>query len=359
MRIDMHCHIAGNGSDIDNVDDDVYFEPGDNHHWFARFLYGMVEKDLEKLGADRNEDGKVSTKEYVKLLYRLLKRSKEIDAQVLLGLDAVFSNRTGKLKKIKTDLWVSNRYLAKTVDALNARFAGERKPERRKKRFYMGASVSPNREDWEEELDWVITQSDAVLLKMIPSVQHVRMMDSRHCEFFDTVAAAKLPLLCHVGPEYSFPEGIRKGELDDFRKLDLALERGVTVIVAHCATSVFPIYDKNEVREFSRYMKAANADGTVRLYADTSALSLSTRIPLIPQVLEYFPPEWLLHGSDFPIPIDGSAHLPIVAHDVSPREYLEIRRTENVLDRDVAIKRAMGFSDSILTNAEKVLRPIE
>ena len=271
----------------------------------------------------------------------------------------MFSVRTGLLKERKTDLWVSNRYLAKTVDALNARLSGEDDPERRKKRFYFGASVSPNRHDWEEELDWVLTQTDAVLLKMIPSVQHIRMMDSRHRAFFDALAAAKMPLLCHVGPEYSFPEGIRKGHLDDFRKLDLALERGVTVIAAHCATPVFPIYDKNEVREFAAYMRAANTDGVVRLLSDTSALSLSTRIPLIPQVLEFFPPEWLVHGSDFPIPIDGSAHLPVIATDVSPREYLEIRRTENVLDRDVAIKRAMGFSDSILTNAEKVLRPIE
>jgi predicted TIM-barrel fold metal-dependent hydrolase len=359
MRIDMHCHVVGNGTDLDDVNDDVYFEPGDNHHWFARFLYGMVEKDLEDLGADRNEDGKIDTGEYVQLLYRLFKRTEEIDGLVLLGLDAVFSQRTGELKKRKTDLWVSNRFLAKTVDALNARLAEEKKPERRKKRFFMGASVSPNRDDWEDELDWVITQSDAVLLKMIPSVMHVRMLDSRHREFFDTVAASKLPLLCHVGPEYSFPEGIRKDHLDDFRKLDLALERGVTVIAAHCATPVFPIYDRNETRDFAKYMRDANAGGQVRLYADTSALSLATRIPVVPQVLEHFPPEWLLHGSDFPIPIDGSTHLPLVAHDVSPKEYLRIRRTKNVLDRDVVIKRAMGFPDSILTNAEKVLRPIE
>jgi len=37
-------------------------------------------------------------------------------------------------------------------------------------------------------------------------------------------------------------------------------------------------------------------------------------------------------------------------------EYLKIKKTKNPLDRDVRIKRAHGFSDAILENAEKVLR---
>jgi hypothetical protein len=37
-------------------------------------------------------------------------------------------------------------------------------------------------------------------------------------------------------------------------------------------------------------------------------------------------------------------------------EYERIKNTENLLDRDVMIKRAHGFSDSILDNAQSVLR---
>ncbi len=37
-------------------------------------------------------------------------------------------------------------------------------------------------------------------------------------------------------------------------------------------------------------------------------------------------------------------------------EYERIIKMQNPLDRDVRIKRAHGFSDSILENAEKVLR---
>ena len=35
MRFDMHCHVIGGGTDIDAADEDVYYFPEDNHHWFV------------------------------------------------------------------------------------------------------------------------------------------------------------------------------------------------------------------------------------------------------------------------------------------------------------------------------------
>jgi hypothetical protein len=63
-----------------------------------------------------------------------------------------------------------------------------------------------------------------------------------------------------------------------------------------------------------------------------------------------------VHGTDFPIPIDGLPHLPWVTTGITPKEYIEICNTKNPFDRDVVIKRAHGFHDSILENAAKVLR---
>jgi predicted TIM-barrel fold metal-dependent hydrolase len=356
MRIDMHLHTIGNGRDLKNVNEDVYFNADDNHHWFTRILYNMVEGDMEHLGADFNRDGRISTKEYCELLYTMLVTSEEIDGAVLLALDAVYSAKTGELDEQKTDLWVSNRFLHRTVQALNGRLQNESDPEKKKKKFFFGASVSPNRKGWEDELDYVLTQTNAVLIKLIPSAQHLYLMDERHKDFYRALAAHRLPLLCHVGPEYSFPEGIRKRQLDNFRYLERPLEYGVTVIAAHCATPVFPLIEKPQIKEFYSFMKDANGDGTVRLWADTSALSLSTRIYLMPAILDTFPAHWLVHGSDFPIPIDGWAHLPWVTYDMTPEEYIRIWKTTNPLDKDVRIKQAHGFSDTILENAEKVLR---
>lgn len=356
MKIDMHFHALGNGTDIKNISSDIYFKADDNNHWFTRILYNLVEEDLNRLDADIDKDGKISTSEYFELAYRLLKDSEELDALVFLALDAVYSTRTGVLDEKRTDLWVSNRFLYKKVKELNERLDKEAQIGTGKKRFFMGASVSPNRKDWESELEYAITQMQAVLVKWIPSAQHIHLMDVRHRDFYRTLAKYNIPLLCHVGPEYSFPEGIRQKKLDDFRFLEKPLEHGVTVIAAHCATPVFPMIDKNYLREFYLFMKEANSSGKINLWGDTSALSLSTRTPLLPQILELIPQNWLLHGSDFPIPIDGWAHLPWITYDLTPKEYLSIAKTKNPLDRDVRIKRAHGFQDSILTNAEKVLR---
>lgn len=352
MKIDMHCHVIGNGKDINDADNDVYLYAEDNQHWFTRMLANLVEGELLRLEADLNRDGAISTAEYMELLYGMLRESGEIDGVVLLALDALFSPKTGALDEERTDLWVSNRFLARRVKELNTRFMAEGWGT---KRFYFGASVSPNRKDWREELDFA-DSAGAVLVKLIASTQHIDMADRRHKEFYKALADRGLPLLCHVGPEYSFPEGIRNKGLDDFKYLAYPLECGATVIAAHCASPVFPVIDKNVMKDFFIFMQAANSGGAARLWADTSALSLSTRLPLIPEILGTFPPEWLVHGTDFPIPIDGWPHLPFVSEDVTTGEYLDIVKTRNPFDRDVRIKRAHGFDDAILENAEKVLR---
>jgi hypothetical protein len=56
------------------------------------------------------------------------------------------------------------------------------------------------------------------------------------------------------------------------------------------------------------------------------------------------------------ITINGWAHLPWVTHAMTPEEYIRIWKTKNPLDKDVRIKQAHGFPDTILENAEKVLR---
>ncbi|HMK50040.1 MAG TPA: amidohydrolase family protein, partial [Thermodesulfovibrionales bacterium] len=275
---------------------------------------------------------------------------------VLLALDALFSPATGRLNEKKTDVWVSNRFLWTRIQTLNSRLQSEGDPAKRNKRFFFGASVNPNRTDWETELEFVVEKTEAVLLKLIPSTQHITLNDQRHTSFYKALSKAGLPLLSHVGPEYSFPEGIRNQSLDYYQRLKKPLDCGVTVIAAHCASPVFPVVDKNVMKDFCGFMSDYNTGMDVRLWSDTSALSLSSRIPYIQEIVETFNPEWLVNGSDFPIPIDGWTHLPLVTHNVTPAEYISICKTKNPFDRDIRIKRAHGFSDGILENAANVLR---
>lgn len=67
MKIDIHCHVLGNGIDINNVANDVYLYADDNQHWFTRILYNMLEDDLVRMEADLNKDGAISTDEYFNL----------------------------------------------------------------------------------------------------------------------------------------------------------------------------------------------------------------------------------------------------------------------------------------------------
>jgi hypothetical protein len=361
MRIDIHCHVVGKGKDIKQVEEEVYFNPYDNKIdgklvsvWL---LYKYVETLLLSMGADKNHDVSVSTDEYLDFLYQKLLESDELDGIVLLAHDAVYDSKTGKIDKKKTDLWVTNRFLFKEVQHLNRRFQDEADITKRKKRFFLGASVSPNRSDWKEELEYVIDNTDAVLLKWIPSAMHIDIKNVPN-EFYRMLEEAQLPLLCHVGPELSFAEGMKSENrhLDDFKNLKKPVEAGVKVIAAHCALPL-PILsaEPNRFDEFKDFMKSTNSNG-IKLWADTSALTLTNRLPFLPDVKRSIPPEWLVHGADFPIPVDSGILLPLFVPRRDRAEYEDIRNCGNPFDRDIKIKRAFGFSNSIMENAENVVR---
>ncbi|MBF0318237.1 MAG: hypothetical protein HQL01_00325 [Nitrospirae bacterium] len=361
MRIDMHCHVVGNGTDINKVDNDVYFNKKNSPHWFTRILYAMIEHGLGNAGADTNGDKVVSSDEYFEFISKILVESREIDNIVLLAMDAPYDPNTHERMDSITTLYVSNRFLDKKVKLLNE----ELKKKGVDKRFYLGASVNPNREDWKKELYYVINETDAVLMKWIPSIQHIYIMGN-HNEYYEMLANAGLPLLCHIGLEYSFPEGMRNIEesrkdpnldLDRFGLLIKPISCGVKVIAAHCASPVFPAIDRDETLKFYEFMKAINTGGEVKIWADTSALSLSTRIPFLPEIVKNFPATWLLNGSDFPIPIDSWAHLPLVTHDMTVKEFIEVCKLKNPLDKDIRIKAAHGFKNGVIFgNTKKALR---
>jgi hypothetical protein len=223
------------------------------------------------------------------------------------------------------------------------------------KEFLFGASINPNRKDWESEMNYVLTQTDVVLFKLIPSAQNVRLNDSKHNDFYKELAKNNIPLLCHVGPEYCFPGAFDRKSLDNFRNLTKPLESDVTIIAAHCATPVFPLMDKNEVTEFSKFMQEANK-GKIRLYGDISGFSITSRLPIIPQIRDNFDPHWLVQGSDFPVPIDGWSQLPVINPQISPKEYFEIISCDNPFDQDVLIKKAHGFEEVTMEFACQIIQ---
>jgi hypothetical protein len=51
MRIDIHCHVIGNGKDISKVDEDVYLYADGKQLFFTRMLANLIEEDLIRMEA--------------------------------------------------------------------------------------------------------------------------------------------------------------------------------------------------------------------------------------------------------------------------------------------------------------------
>ena len=111
-------------------------------------------------------------------------------------------------------------------------------------KILFGASVHPYRHDALAELERLI-ESGACLVKWLPSAQNIQPDHPRCFPFYDLLAKHKVPLLSHTGGEHTlkaFPDS-----LSDPRRLVPALDRGVTVIAAHCGTSLF-LHEKSYFR---------------------------------------------------------------------------------------------------------------
>ena len=358
MRIDIHTHVLGNCKDFMKVCDknhDVYYNINDNPKDAPNFLIKnivshTIENYMEKFGA-KFKNHEITSDEYFKIIYKMFSEAKYLDGLVLLALDANYHFDTGTPQVRDTDLFITNKYLFEKVNDLNKQLIVD---GFKNKRFYYGASVNPNRIDWSDELNYVINETDAVLIKWIPSVQDIKLENPELIKFYEVLATNNMPLLCHVGLELAFAGGIPNRDKDDFRLLEYPLRSGVKVIAAHCASPLLPGREE-EVKHFINFMSEWNKS-EIKLWADTSALMMSSRLGYIKHYIKELKPEWLVHGSDFPVPSEKWMHVPYITHDITYHEYADILKEENPFDLDIIMKKAHDFDTSILKNANNILR---
>jgi mannonate dehydratase len=133
---------------------------------------------------------------------------------------------------------------------------------------------------------------------------------SPRCDgFYDQLTRLKLPLLTHAGAEQAVHGG-RIGEYNNPLRLRRPLERGVRVIMAHCAslgeyTDIDRGADGPKVPAFAlfaRLMDEPRYQG--ELYGDISATVQSNRVGTALATLlarnDWHPR--LINGSDYPLP---------------------------------------------------------
>jgi hypothetical protein len=130
----------------------------------------------------------------------------------------------------------------------------------------------------------------------------------------------------------------------DPRLLEPALQRGVTVIAAHCATKSVP-FEQDFVQEFVNLVHRYE-----NLYGDTAALNLPARMHAYEPILnDPLVRSRILHGSDWPI-------IALPPLRCGPLTSIKLMRERNWMRRDVLIKQRLGFGRDYWERAARVLR---
>ena len=281
------------------------------------------------------------------IILSAIDNSQKTDYAVLLALDGVY--RDGKYIESESHLATPNDYIIQIAKT--------------HKGVLFGASVHPYRRKKE-----VVTETQrcldqgAVLFKWIPSSQQIDPRDDRCIPFYEILAQEKVPLLCHTGAELAVPtSNSGSHKFNDPRRLKKALDLGVKVIAAHCATpylgAILPD-DKGYFHELMAMLRDSPQKGW-NLYADISAFCTPTRITYLERISKEIQegaigPERFLYGSDFPIPI---VDINIFKDPLNLKELQEhITGQGNPLDHNYEILKEFGIHESIFTSAWKVLK---
>jgi len=318
--IDIHCHTAGIGAGGSGC----FVSPALRSNFRYRFFlkaFGVSEAELERHG-----DGLV-----LERLSQGLEQSRHVTSAVVLAMDGVVDGQ-GNLDRDRTEIYIPNDFLARAC--------------RTHPNLLFGASVNPYRRDALERLDQA-AEAGAVLLKWLPSIQGIDPADAGLASFFRRLRELKLPLLTHTGTEESFTRA--HNELADPQRLRMALEMGVTVIAAHCASNGRNAGQRNLERLLPLFDEFPN------LYADFSSLTQANRLGHLPKVLRQTGiHDRLMYGSDMPI-INSFITSPWWhAYRIPLPKVLRIAAIENPWDRDVELKRALGVTEEILGNSGRM-----
>lgn len=316
--VDAHVHLVGNGSSGSGC----WLRLTGAHRFLARFMVRQIGLPTDALTGDLD-------RLYVNHLLALVRES-SIRQVVLLAHDEVYRADGTRMEGFGS-LHVPNDYVLRLA---------QRHPE-----FLPGVSIHPGRPDAHEQLDRALA-GGAVLMKCLPNCHNIDCNDRRYTRFWERMAQAGLPLLAHTGGEHTVP--VVRAEFADPRVLTLPLECGVTVIAAHCATRS-GLSDPDYFDHFREMLRRFP-----NLYGDTSAFNLPMRGLHIRECLDPSLEARLVHGSDFPVPVQ-----PVWAWLrglISREDYLRCRKIPNAIERDYQVKRAMGFPESHFSRIAPLLR---
>jgi uncharacterized protein len=337
--IDIHCHVIGMG-----VGDTGCFVHPDSLSYLSpvRRVKTRFYKGAAGIHDEARADGL-----FVERLVDLLEHQAPRVRAVLLAFDKHYLP-DGTADLGQTEFYTPNEY----VLSLAARW-----PDL----FLPACSVHPYRKDALEELTRC-KERGARLCKWLPNAMGMDPADERCDAFYEKLAALGMPLLTHAGEEQAV-EAEEAQELGNPLRLRRPLERGVTVVVAHCASlgesrdlDAPPDAEGERPRVscyalFRRLLDDPRWQG--RLFGDVSAMTQFNRCDsALPDVLRSEAIHGrLLNGSDYPLPaidplIRTGKLVDIGLLDEAERPLINELYEYNPLTFDFVLKRRLRALDA-------------
>jgi len=282
---DCHVHLVGTG---DGKPEDVWVNPSLDSLWHPLEL---VQKRLY-MNASCVSDQQPADDAYVERLRSLIEPYAGMRL-MLLAFDYNYDD-SGRRRPDLSTFYVSNRY---------ARSVAERHPQ-----LEWTCSVHPYREDALEALQWAADHG-ARAVKWLPPAMGIDPSSPRCDPFYQALRRLNLPLLTHGGHELA-AQGGGQQEFGNPLLLRRALEHGVRVIVAHCASlgAAIDFHEHSESgaasRNFEAFMQLMREPAYEDLlFGDISAVTQVNRAPeaLKTLLLAEDIHHRLLNGSDYPL----------------------------------------------------------
>jgi hypothetical protein len=273
----------------------------------ARFLLWRMGLPLD--------DPETANRRYLEQLEAELAASARVSKAVLLAMDGVY-DASGRLDEGRTDFLIANDAVLEAAG--------------RNARLLPGVSINPARRDAVDELERCAAKG-ARLVKVLPNAQAFDPAEKRHLPFYRALARLRLPILTHVGFEFSLIG--QDQSVGDVSRWRAALDEGSIVIGAHgCSNGAF-VGERHfpAMAEFVRRYE--------RFFIDSSALTLPNRAGALWR-LRRFPEVFdrLLFGTDYPLPCFA---FPALA--AGPRRWWKARAAKNRFDRQFEVLDSLGI----------------
>jgi predicted TIM-barrel fold metal-dependent hydrolase len=282
---DCHAHIAGTGDSGSGIVVSEEMQSLLHPLQYAQRLFFL------NAGCAHDAPGRVD-QSYVERLHNLIEGMRPGFKMMLFAFDWAHDESGTALPK-RSAFYVPNDY---------ARDFARHYPQQ----FEWVASIHPYRSDAIRALEKAKAEG-ARAVKWLPPAMGIDPGAERCDAFYRAMARLNLPLITHAGEEKAV-HGAGRPELGNPLRLRRALDAGVRVVIAHCA-SIGEDADLDRggrsVPSFELFTRMM-ADPAYRdhLFADISAITQRNRsLAVVRTIIER--DDWhprLLNGSDYPLP---------------------------------------------------------